>query len=162
MSSLDKQDVRIIEIDYNNQEQMNDLLFLLDAYSADKMGQDRNLTKSERDRIVNGLKNQPTFFSLIAYKNEKAAGLANCMIGFSTFAGKQLINIHDLCVNPEYRGNGIGKLLLDAVTEKAKEMDCCKVTLEVRDDNPARRLYRREGFGDDKPPLAFWHKKISV
>jgi ribosomal protein S18 acetylase RimI-like enzyme len=70
-------------------------------------------------------------------------------VGFSTFAARLLINIHDLAVIPEYRGRGIGRLLLEAVEAKGHELGCCKLTLEVREDNQrAQRLYDKFGFGD--------------
>jgi len=88
-------------------------------------------------------------------------GLANCFMGFSTFAARPLVNIHDLVVLPGYRGKGIGQALLQAVEQIAKERGCCKLVLEVRTDNPAERLYRREGFTDGDHPYIFLSKALS-
>ncbi len=74
-------------------------------------------------------------------------GIAVCFIGFSTFAARPLINIHDLAVLPEGRGNGVGRKLLTAVERKAREMNCCKVTLEVLENNRrALKVYAAAGF----------------
>ena len=55
--------------------------------------------------------------------------------------------IHDLSVIPEYRGRGIGRLLLEAVERKARNQNCSKVTLEVQENNKhARHVYEAAGF----------------
>ncbi|MFQ5634914.1 MAG: GNAT family N-acetyltransferase, partial [Gammaproteobacteria bacterium] len=79
-------------------------------------------------------------------------GAAVCFFGYSTFKARPLRNIHDLAVLPGQRGRGIGKALLAAVEARARDGGCCKLTLEVLDDNlGARRLYASLGFGDGGP-----------
>jgi ribosomal protein S18 acetylase RimI-like enzyme len=57
--------------------------------------------------------------------------------------------VHDLAVVPEWRGNGVGRALLQATEEAARREGCCKLTLEVQDDNArARGLYESFGFQD--------------
>jgi len=57
--------------------------------------------------------------------------------------------VHDLAVLPTARGQGIGRALLAAVEERARERGCGKLTLEVLDDNHrARTLYASFGFAD--------------
>jgi ribosomal protein S18 acetylase RimI-like enzyme len=53
-------------------------------------------------------------------------------------------------VEPSARGRGIGRALLDAVVEWAKERDPSRaIRLSVTDGNDAaRRLYERYGFVD--------------
>ena len=41
---------------------------------------------------------------------------------------------------------GIGAAIVEWVVEEAKRRGCSRVYLEVRTDNPARRLYHRLGF----------------
>jgi len=70
-------------------------------------------------------------------------------LGFSTFQARPLLNIHDLAVVPDWRGQGIGRALLEAVEVEAIQRGCCKITLEVQDANrQARGLYERYGFAD--------------
>jgi ribosomal protein S18 acetylase RimI-like enzyme len=84
----------------------------------------------------------------LAFVNEVAVGIATCFLGFSTFAARPLINVHDFSVVPEHRGRGIGQALLRAVEAAARERGCVKVTLEVQENNHrARRIYERAGFG---------------
>jgi ribosomal protein S18 acetylase RimI-like enzyme len=99
------------------------------------------------ERLISGLKSHPTTLIFLAYKDQHAVGLATCFRGFSTFAARPLINIHDLVVLPAHRGMGIGRRMLAAVERKARETGCCKVTLEVQENNAtARRTYEQAGF----------------
>ena len=54
--------------------------------------------------------------------------------------------IHTIAVDPEHRGDGFGRALLDAMLAVA-DGEHAKVFLEVRTDNdPAIALYERNGF----------------
>ena len=55
--------------------------------------------------------------------------------------------VEDLVVNPEYRGIGIGRKLLERGIQWARENDYPGVMLETQDDNvPACTLYQSCGF----------------
>lgn len=92
--------------------------------------------------------------------------MANCFEAFSTFSCKPIVNVHDLVVSTEFRGNGISQKLLNKVEEIAKSKGCCKVTLEVLSGNePAKASYSKFGFsGYELDPSVgaalFWQKKI--
>jgi [ribosomal protein S18]-alanine N-acetyltransferase len=47
---------------------------------------------------------------------------------------------------PEYRGKGIGSLLLEGIMKEAKASGYKKISLSVDPNNPALRLYERFGF----------------
>jgi ribosomal-protein-alanine N-acetyltransferase len=51
-----------------------------------------------------------------------------------------------LAVSPDYRRRGIGKLLLDHFMDAARNYGASRVHLEVREGNPALRMYRTAGF----------------
>ena len=100
-----------------------------------------------RESLVDGLRNHPTTLIWLAYDGDIAVGIAVCFLGFSTFAARPLINVHDLAVLPDNRRQGIGRRLLDAVEQAAREMGCCKLTLEVQENNhQARKTYAAAGF----------------
>jgi GNAT superfamily N-acetyltransferase len=119
---------------------------MLDAYASDPMGGGAPLADDVRERLVSGLREHPTTVILLAFDGAKPIGIATCFRGFSTFAAWPLLNLHDLAVIPEYRGCGVGRKLLAAVEEKARALGCTKVTLEVLEANPARKLYESMGF----------------
>jgi GNAT superfamily N-acetyltransferase len=77
----------------------------------------------------------------------RCAGVAVCFVGFSTWKQRELLNIHDLFVDEEFRGQGMGEAFLEWITEESRRQGFCRITLEVFDDNPgAIRLYERKGF----------------
>jgi ribosomal protein S18 acetylase RimI-like enzyme len=120
---------------------------LTDAYSRDVMGAGKPLDDDVKARLVPGLRAHPTTLVFLAYALERPVGMALCFRGFSSFAAKPLINVHDLSVLQAFRGKGIGRQLLGAVIEHAKQTGCCKVTLETQEQNhAAQRLYRSLGF----------------
>ena len=97
----------------------------------------------------------------LAFNEEQPIGVAICLLGFSSFRGKPLINIHDIAVSPDARGQGVGRKLLAAVEAEARALGCCKVTLEVRSDNePAKALYRQVGFKSSEPETYFWTQAV--
>jgi Acetyltransferases len=51
-----------------------------------------------------------------------------------------------MAVLPEYRGRGIGTLLLRTLMQSLKDQGIGAVSLSVDVRNPARRLYERFGF----------------
>ena len=152
--------------DYGDPLHAADILLLLDAYARDPMGGGEPLADDVRERLVPTLAGQPGAFSLVARLEGEPAGLANCFTGFSTFAARPLVNVHDMVVLPHLRGRGIGKALFAAVEEEARKRGACKVTLEVLSGNEvAKRLYASLGYGDYQlDPAAgqalFWQKRL--
>ena len=153
-------EVTVIEADLNDCQHQTAILQLINAYARDPMGDGRDLPEAVRDRLISGLRQHPTSLVFLAFDDAIPVGVAVCFIGFSTFAARPLINIHDLAVIPDYRGLGIGRLLLKGVEAKGRELGCCKLTLEVREDNHrAQGLYQRFGFADapsEDVPVRHW------
>jgi ribosomal protein S18 acetylase RimI-like enzyme len=138
------------------------LITLLDGYASEAMGGGAPLAADVIRNLPDRLAAQPSAKIWLAIAADGTpAGLAVCFVGFSTFAAQPLLNLHDLAVAPAHRGRGIGRRLLAAVESAARTLGCCKVTLEVRDDNaPARHLYRALGYGDGAAPHRFWSKRL--
>lgn len=139
--------VEIVEADLSRAEHQQAVLELVDAYAADPMGNGEPLTDEVRSSLISGLQNHPTTIIFLAYQDGRAVGIAVCFRGFSTFAARPLINIHDFAVLPAFRGQGIGRRLIEEIGRRAKEMGCCKLTLEVQENNRrARQVYEQAGF----------------
>lgn len=159
-------ELEIVQVDYKNTQQMTDLIELLNAYACDEMGGAEPLTQMTINDLPQQLSACPTALSLIAYQDGKPAGLLNAFWSVSTFAAKPLMNIHDLAVKAEFRGQQIATALMQELEVIAKAKGCCKLTLEVLANNQkAQKTYLRFGFsGYQLTPEAghalFWQKKL--
>ncbi len=122
---------------------------LVMSYAGDPMGGGTPLAPDVRERMVPGLRAHPTTLVLLAFADERPVGVAVCFFGFSTFQARPLLNIHDLAVLSEARGQGVGRALLATAEARARARGCGKLTLEVLDENQrARALYASVGFAD--------------
>jgi ribosomal protein S18 acetylase RimI-like enzyme len=122
---------------------------VVNSYAVDPVGGGQPLSTDVRERLIPALRSHPATLVLLAFADEEPAGIAVCFFGLSTFKARPLLNIHDLAVVPKYRGLGVGRALLQAAEAHARSEGCCKMTLEVQDDNArARALYQRFGFED--------------
>ncbi|MBV8636229.1 MAG: GNAT family N-acetyltransferase [Burkholderiaceae bacterium] len=140
---------------------------MLDSYAHDPMGGGEGLREDVKQKLVAALAQRPHAFSLLAFDGELPVGLVNCFEGFSTFAAKPLVNIHDVAVLPAYRGKGVAQLMMAEVERIAVERGCCKLTLEVLGSNQgAKALYQKLGYGGYQLGSAtgvaeFWQKKLA-
>ena len=137
--------LRVIEADLKNSEHQKTVLNMVREFSRSVGGQD--LHEDSQERLIEGLRQHPAIHVFIAFDKRHPIGFAICFLGFSTFAARSLLNIHDFYVRDGYRRRGVGGRILQAIEEKAHSLDCCKLTLEVETNNhPALSLYDRFGF----------------
>jgi ribosomal protein S18 acetylase RimI-like enzyme len=142
--------LRLCRADYTEPAHMQALIGLLDGYARDAAGGAEPLSEFAKTHLPVALQARPFLFSVLAFDDALAGqpvGLVNCIEGFSTFACRPLVNIHDVVVAASHRGQRIGEQMLDLVAQLARERGACKLTLEVLSGNaPAAKLYRRIGF----------------
>lgn len=138
----------------------------MNHYSEDPMGGGKPLALFTQKNLVNTLATLPHALTIICYRDQQAVGLINAFEGFSTFACKPLINIHDVIVKHDYRGQGISHMMLDAIETIARKRDCCRLTLEVLEGNSiAQHTYQKHGFSayeldPSKGTALFWEKTL--
>lgn len=78
---------------------------------------------------------------MVARVNDKVVGYG----GFWLIIGEA--HITNIAVDTDYRGKGIGNLLLKSLILLAGTLDCNSMTLEVRESNiVAQNLYKKYGF----------------
>ena len=83
----------------------------------------------------------PSSYYFVIKNNEEIVG----------FAGIKVIldeaDIMDIVIKKSYRGNGLGKLLMEYLISFARSLKLLSLTLEVREDNySAIALYTKLGF----------------
>lgn len=140
-------EIQIINADLSDPHHQESVLAMMDAYSQDPMGDGKPLSQFARRHLIDGLRNHPTTLVFLVLEGDLPRGIATCFGGFSTFAARPLMNISDFYIDPEFRGRGLGRSLLAAIEREARERGCCKLTLEVQENNSrARSIYRQFGF----------------
>src|SRR5882724_8799889 len=101
---------------------------------------------TEEDLRRDGFGSQPKFRALIATWGDDPAGYALFYSTYSTFIGRPGLFLEDLFVRTQFRGNGIGKVLLAQIAKIAREENCYGVRWEVLDWNqPAIDFYQSLG-----------------
>jgi len=83
---------------------------------------------------------------LLATESATAVGLAHCIFHRHGWKIENVCYLQDLYVEPQHRGSGIARRLIDAVYEKADAAGCGDVYWMTQTFNTvARRLYDRVG-----------------
>ena len=89
---------------------------------------------------------RPAAECLIAERGGRAVGFALFFTTFSTFLCQPGLYLEDLFVEPEARGLGMGKALLQRLAALAVERDCGRFEWRVLDWNePSIRFYQSLG-----------------
>ena len=150
--------IEVVLVDYGNAVHSTALVDLLDAYAQDPAGGGTPLEAKVRAGLPAALAARPQAFSVLAYDGTQPVGLINCIEGFSTFACKPLVNVHDVVVLASHRGRRVAQRMFERVEQEARARGACKLTLEALSGNAsALRSYEREGFSGYQLDPAFGH-----
>jgi GNAT superfamily N-acetyltransferase len=94
-----------------------------------------------------GFGESPVWKAFVAEKNGAIVGFALYYTRYSTWKGCRLY-LEDFIVTEKERGNGIGKLLFDAVVKEAREKGYNGMVWQVLDWNePALNFYNKYNAG---------------
>lgn len=117
-------------------------------------------TKKFKDEELIEILNGNDLFFYVYEANKKILGYICIKIiieseSFSKYARKELY-IEDLCVDENYRHQGIAKELYDYIIELAKKEGCSHITLNVWELNKnAKEFYRKMGMNPLKTIMEF-------
>ncbi|MDR6755645.1 GNAT superfamily N-acetyltransferase [Mycoplana sp. BE70] len=107
-------------------------------------------------RLTGGGANE--FAGLLAVLDGKPVGLAHYLFHRSCWTTNNVCYLQDLYADPEVRGTGIGKALIEAVYAKAADAGTPEVYWMTQEFNAtARRLYDRIA---DKTPFIIYQKNL--
>jgi GNAT superfamily N-acetyltransferase len=110
------------------------------------------IASTEAGLLRDGFSESPKFRVLMAEWDGRPAGYVLFFNYYSSFEGRAGLFLEDIYVRDEYRGKGIGKMLLARVASIAREQNYFGVRWQVLDWNtPAIEFYERLGatFLDD-------------
>lgn len=89
---------------------------------------------------------KPAAEVILGFAGEVPAAYAVFFPSFSTFLGRPGLYLEDLFVKPEFRGQGLGKVMLAHVARLALERKCGRFEWSVLDWNePAIGFYKKVG-----------------
>ena len=89
----------------------------------------------------------PLFEVLLACQDDEAVGLALFFSEFSSWKGAAGVYVQDIYVSANLRGTGLGRKLMQAVTDTARNWGATYCKLSVYGDNEsASAFYKRLGF----------------
>jgi ribosomal protein S18 acetylase RimI-like enzyme len=84
---------------------------------------------------------------LVAERDGRLIGFVRLVQPVPLEAGAHVRQIQGLAVDPDDRGRGLGRMLLEAACDEARRQGARRITLRVLSSNAvARRLYASAGF----------------
>ena len=91
---------------------------------------------------------------LLGGRDGEADGVCQLRFRWSVWKSAEDCWLEDLYVREPARGSGLGRALVEAAVERARERGCRRMELDVNEDNrAARALYAASGFSEQpKPP----------
>jgi GNAT superfamily N-acetyltransferase len=139
-------DSKIVEIGFASADELPQLADLLN-----ELFELESDFHPQRDKQLRGLRMilaDPALGKLFVLRVDgKVAGMANALITVSTAEGGRVLLLEDVIVNKEYRGEGLGRRLVEHVMAWAREQGMMRVTLLAdRDNRAALDFYRELGF----------------
>ena len=158
--------VEILVADPADPEQGSAIVELLDQYARHPMGGGQPLPDYSRHNLATTLSQRSDCHIILARVDDQWVGLCNCFEAFSTFACKPILNIHDVYVADGYRGRGIATNMMQHAEKLARDLGCCKLTLEVLSENQAaKKSYRASGYepyrlDENFGQAEFWQKNL--
>ena len=102
----------------------------------------------------------------IIFAGDEPAGFAQLRFRPSLYTGALDAHLEELYVVPERRGHGLGRALLDAAMELARERGAARIDLGTsEDDAAARALYESARFtnlegGPDGPRMLYYERDL--
>ena len=87
----------------------------------------------------------------VAEDQGESVGFTQLYPSFSSIRMRPILILSDLFVAQACRGRGVGKALLSAATDCARQVGACRLSLSTGHDNvAAQALYEREGWTRDE------------
>jgi GNAT superfamily N-acetyltransferase len=85
---------------------------------------------------------ESSLIGLVVESEGRAIAFAHCVIHPSTSRLQNVCYLQDLFVEPKFRGNRIGRSLIEHAAQVAREKGCCRLYWQTQASNtPARALY---------------------
>lgn len=125
-----------------NKEDLQEVLLLVKELAIYERAPNE-VTVTLEELEADGFGDYPIYEIIVAEDDKKIIGMAFYFYSYSTWKGK-CIYLEDIIVKEEYRRNGVGKQLFEAVIMKSKEVKAKRLQWLVLDWNePAINFYKK-------------------
>ena len=88
-------------------------------------------------------------FARLAAHNNNVLGFSMSVLHEGTWTIEPVCYLEDLFVDPQWRGKGVGRLLIQDLVYRARARHWSRLYWHTRAGNPARRLYDDFAKADD-------------
>ncbi len=144
--------MKIIQADISHIDQVVDLF---DAYRV-WYRKDSN-KEMARNFLLQRMRNGESIIYGCESINGQLIGFTQLYPIFSSVRMKRMWLLNDLFVNPDFRGNGISKMLINQAKELCKKTNACGILLETETTNDiGNKLYPAIGFELEENNFYFW------
>ncbi len=117
--------------------------------------------QTDREELLrSGFGESPKFGALLAEIDEKAVGFVSFIWEYSIWLGKKYMNLNDLYVREQYRGRGIGAMLMKKMQRLCLSHGVYHIRWEVEENNQkAIDFYKNLGAEFKLKGICHWHAK---
>ncbi len=138
--------VKVIEFDEKYLNDVVDMYYELNRHECSLDKSVKLLSKDEIRKLLNKWLKSKNFHIFLAIEDKPVGFVSIRIYSPKTLVYEKIIEVTDIFVLEEYRGKGIGKLLMNKVEEFAKQNNIKFIFLEVFRDNPAFNFYKKLGY----------------
>jgi GNAT superfamily N-acetyltransferase len=126
------------------------MLYEMASHGGQELNDERLVRSWLSARFTESLEREDHVYLLAPVEGAEAelAGLveASVVSPHDIFRPRCLMQVHSLYVQPRCRGQGVGRVLLEAALAWGRGKGCVEAKLNVLAGNPARALYASAGF----------------
>ena len=147
----------MIEVRKPKVEEFDMLVKLFDAY---RIFYGKNSELMEAGRFLKDRMDHGDSIIFVAVKDGRLLGFVQNYFQWSSVGLNRFMLLNDLFIHPDFRSQGIGKLLIDKVKHYCRLEQCSGILIETTVDNDtANYLYLKEGFEEVSHNFYFWTKR---
>ena len=134
-----------------------DVIYNLILAIAEYHNQAHSVITTKNELLNSGFGSEPKFGVLLAELNGKAAGYVSYTWNYSIWLGSSYMNIDDVFVREEFRGQRVGEALMLKAKEICRKNGLNRIRWEVQKNNHlAIKFYERLGANLDIKGIFHW------
>ncbi len=134
-----------------------DIIYDLIMAIAKHHDQQQYVVTDKTELLTSGFGENPQFGVLLAEVNGEVAGYCSYTWNYSIWLGSRYMNIDDVFVWENFRGQKVGEKLMYKAKEVCQNNDANRIRWEVEEDNHAAiKFYERLGANIDVKGLFKW------